>query len=67
MKKNKIFISLCEISIDNGCRIYVDIMTGENCRQFRLQFPLAFLGRVVYLVGREGVVLKRGHGVDHYF
>ena len=29
-------------------------MTGENCRQFSMQFALAFIGRAVYPVGGEG-------------
>ena len=29
-------------------------MTGENCRQFRLQFPLIFISRAVYPLGEEG-------------
>ena len=35
-------------------RIYGDIMTGENCRQFSMQFALAFICRAVYPVGGEG-------------
>ncbi len=25
-----------KVQLANGCRIYVDIMTGKNCRHFRL-------------------------------
>ncbi len=47
----------------NGCRIFVDIMTGDilNSSKFRLQFPLKFIGRAVYPVGGEG------NWVDRYF
>ena len=41
--------------LKNGCRIYVDIMTGEFFCQFRLQYPLAFIGRAVYPVGGDGM------------
>ena len=31
----------------NGCRIYVDIMTGQNCRQFRLLTWTSFIGQPI--------------------
>ena len=37
----------------NGYRIYVNIMTGENWRQFRLL--TSFIGQFVHTVGGEGV------------
>ena len=37
----------------NIYRIYVDIMIGEKL--FRLQYPLAFIGRAVYPVGGKGM------------
>ena len=39
----------------NGYKIYVDIMTGENCRQFRLKTWNLFIGQFVYPVGGEGM------------
>ena len=30
-------------------------MTGKNCRQFRLLFPLSFIGQFVHTVGVEGI------------
>ena len=50
----------------NGCRIYVDDITGKNCRQFRLPFPLTFIGWAVYPVGGVEKV-KEGDGEDRYF
>ena len=35
----------------NGYRIYVDIMTRENCRQFRLLTWNSFIGQFVPTVG----------------
>ena len=49
----------------NGCRIYVDIITGEKLSSFRLQFPLAFIGQAVYPVIGEGV--KGGDTGYRYF
>ena len=40
-----------------------NIITGENCRQFRLQFPLAFIGRAVHPVGGEGMWLRGDMGI----
>ncbi len=40
----------------------MDILSGKNCRQFRLQFTLAFIGRAGYLVGRDGMGEKGGMG-----
>ena len=37
-------------------------MTGENCRQFRLKFSLAFIGQAVYPVGGEGMGYRREMG-----
>ena len=45
------YLSTSGISLFNGCRICVKIITGENCRQFRLLFPLSFIGQFVYAVG----------------
>ena len=39
------------ISNTNGYRIYVDIITGKKCRQFRL---LTFIGQFVHPVGGKG-------------
>ena len=38
----------------NGCRINVNIMTGENFRQFSLLTLNSFIGQYVYPVGGEG-------------
>ena len=41
---------------NNECRIYMDILRQEkNCRLFRLQYSLAFIGREVYSVGGKGI------------
>ena len=32
----------------DGCRIFVDIMTGGNYRQFRLLFPMSIIDRAIY-------------------
>ena len=50
----------------NGCRIYVDIMTGEIFCQFRLLFLLSFIGLYFNPIGGEGMGLKET-GNDHYF
>ena len=39
---------------DNGYKIYVDIITGENCRQFRLLTWTSLIGQFVYPVWGEG-------------
>ena len=39
----------------NGYRIYVDIMKGKNCRQFRLLTWNSFIGKFVLPVGGEGI------------
>ena len=45
---------------------YTWILCHENnCRQFRLPFPLSFISRAVYPVGGEGLRL-RGNGVNRY-
>ena len=36
----------------NGYRIYVDIMTGENCRKFWLLTWTSSIGQFVHPVGR---------------
>ena len=38
---------------NNGCRIYVDIMTGKKFRL--LLFPLSFIDQYVHPVGGEGL------------
>ena len=48
----------------NGYRIYVDIMTGENCCQFRLLTWNSFIGQFVYPVGGEGMSKYGGWGVS---
>ena len=35
-------------------RIYVDIMTGENCRQFKLLTQNSSIGQFDHLVGSRG-------------
>ena len=43
-------------TLKNRCiRIYVDIMAGENCRQFRLLICTSFIGQFVYPVGGKGM------------
>ena len=42
-------------SITNGHRIFVDIMTGENLRQFRLLTWILLIGQFVPPVGEEGM------------
>ena len=39
----------------------------KNCRQFKLQYPLAFIDRAVYPVRGEGDGVKEGDGGDRYF
>ena len=39
----------------NGCRIYENIMTGGNCRQFRFLIKTSFISQFVHLVGGEGM------------
>ena len=46
--------------------IYVDIMTGENCRQFMLLFPMSIIGQFVHPVGGEGMA-QRGCRGDRSF
>ncbi len=36
------------LKYDNGYRIYVDIMTGKNCNQFRLLTWILFIGQFVH-------------------
>ena len=50
------YLSTSGISLFNGCRICVKIMTGENFRQFRLLFPLSFIGQFVNPVRGEEIV-----------
>ena len=38
-----------------GCRIYVDFMTGENCRQILLLPRTLFIGQFIHPVGGEGI------------
>ena len=53
---------LCNMDVNkisrytNGCRIYVE---DKNCRQFSLQFAPAFIGRAVYQLGGEIVILTQ--------
>ena len=37
----------------NGCRIYMDIMTGEKCRQFTLLTWNSLISQFVHPVGDE--------------
>ena len=39
---------------DNGYRLYVDIMTGESCRQFSLQIWTLSKSHLVHPVGDLG-------------
>ena len=39
----------------NGYIIYVDIMTGENCRQFSFLIWISCIGQFVYPVEGEGM------------
>ena len=39
----------------NGYRIYVDIISGENCHHFRLLTLTSFIGQFVNPVGGEGM------------
>ncbi len=51
----------------NGCRIYVDIMTGEKkFRQFSLLAWNLFIGQFVYPVEGEGIEIKRVEGGNSY-
>ena len=45
-------------SFYNGYRIYMDIITGENC-QYRLLFPPSFIGQFVYPLGGKGMGKRR--------
>ena len=51
----------------NGCRIYVNIMTGEICRQFRFLTWNYRIGHFVHLVGWESNREKRVDGWYRYF
>ena len=39
----------------NECKVFVDIMTGENCPLFRLLTWTSLIGEFVYPVLREGM------------
>ena len=54
-----------DISV-NGCRIFMDIMTWENCRQFSLLAWNSFIGQFVDPVGGKGME-KRGGWGNRYF
>ena len=41
---------------------YMDIMTGDNCRQFRLITWTLFIGQFVHPLGGEGIGEKRVDG-----
>ena len=45
----------CNMYTNNGCGIYMDIKTGENCRQFSLLPWNLFTGQFVHLVVRKGI------------
>ena len=47
----------------HGYRIYVDIMTGENCRQFRLLTWTSFIGQLVFHYARGDGVKWVGGGI----
>ena len=40
----------------------MDIMTGENCRQFRLLTGTSFIGQFVHTVGGEAMGLRGWKG-----
>ena len=43
------------VALYNGYRIYVDIMTGENCRQFTLLTFIYLIGQFFHPVGVDGL------------
>ena len=45
----------------------MDDITGEKCRQFRLQFPPEFIGRAVFPVGEKRMGQKEGDNGYRYF
>ena len=45
--------------LGNRYRIYVDIMTGENCRQLRLLFTLSYIGQFVHSIRGDGIGWKQ--------
>ena len=55
------YVHLCH----QGYKIYVDIMTGENCSQFRLLTWTSFIGRFFNSVRGEGMG-KGGGGASSF-
>ena len=45
------YVHLCH----QGYKIYVDIMTGENCCQFRLLTWISLIGQFVHQMKEEGM------------
>ena len=41
------------IDYNNGCRIYMDILAGKNCRQFRLLTWNSCIGQLVHQLKGE--------------
>ena len=50
---------------NNGYMIYVDLLTGENCRQFSLLIWTSFVGQFVHPVEGEG--MRFGRWTEDYF
>ena len=46
------------VALYNGYTIYVDIMTGENCLQFRLLTLIYFIGQFFLSISSEGYGVK---------
>ena len=55
------------VQLDNGFRIYIDIMTGKKWRQFSLLTGNSFVGQFVHPVGRDGMGDNRVEGRNRQF
>ena len=53
-------------SNETGCRIHVDIMTGEYFRQFILLTWNAFIGQFIYSVGGKETRKRGFEGHNRY-
>ena len=57
---NILLISWLVVSMDVDCRIYMDIMTGNDYGSFRLLFHVLFIGQTGLSRKRGGDGLKGG-------
>ena len=67
MKRKGDIVILCYLN--NGCIIYMDIMTREKIVAYWLLFPMSNFGQLVHTVGGEGIgdVVKGEEGGNCYF